>query len=54
MTHNHCHQSCKGESRIQLHSPTELRTFRSTIKALLIKGQSLAFYSNRVVAADLG
>jgi len=56
MTHNHCHQSesCKGESRNQRHSHTKLGTFRSTTMALLLTRQSLAFYSNRVMAADLG
>ena len=53
MTHNQCHQSCKGESRTQDHSHTKLGTFRSTTKALLLIWQSLAFYSNRVIAADL-
>jgi len=50
MTHNHCHQSCKGESRTQHHSHTKLGTLHSTIKALLSTRQSLAFYSNRVIA----
>jgi len=54
MTHNHRHQSCKGECRTQNHSHTKLGTFRSTTKALLLTTQSLAFYSNRVMAADLG
>jgi len=54
MTHNYCHQSCKGESRNQHHSRTKLGTFRSITKALLLTRQSLAFYSNRVMAADLG
>jgi len=54
MTHNHCNQSCKDESRIQHHSHTKLGTFRSTTKALLLTRQSLAFYSNSVMAADLG
>jgi len=54
MTHNHCHQSCKGESRTQHYSHTKLGTFRSTNDALLLTRQSLAFYSNRVMAADLG
>ena len=54
MTHNKCHQSCKGKSRTQDHSHTKLGTFRSTTKVLLLIGQSLAFYSNRVMAADLG
>jgi len=54
MTHNQCHQSCKGESRTQDHSHTKLGTFRSTTKVLLLTQQSLAFYSNRVMAADLG
>jgi len=49
----HCHQSCKSESRTQHHSPTMLGTFRSTYEALLLTRQSLAFYSNRVMAADL-
>jgi len=51
MTHNQCYQS---ESRTQHHSHTKLRTFHWTTKALLLTGQSLAFYSNRVMAADLG
>ena len=54
MTHNQCHQSEKGESRTQDHSHTKLGTFRSTTKVLLLIWQSLAFYSNRVMAADLG
>jgi len=54
MTHNHCHQSSKGESRTQHHSHAKLGTVRSTTKALLLARQSLAFYSNRVMAADLG
>jgi len=56
MTHNYCHQSCTGESRNQHHSRTKLGTFRSAAKALLVllTRQSLAFYSNRVMAADLG
>ena len=54
MTHNQCHQSCKGESRTQNHSNTKLGTFRSTTKVLLLIWQSLAFYSNRVMATDLG
>jgi len=54
MTHNQCHQSCKGESRTQDHSHTKLGTFRSTTKMLLFIWQSLAFYSNRVMAAALG
>jgi len=36
MTHNNCHQSCKGESRNQDHSHTKLGTFRSTAKVLLL------------------
>jgi len=54
MTDNHCHQSCESESPTQLHSHTKLRTFRSTTKAILLTTQSLAFYSNRVMAVDLG
>jgi len=54
MTHNHCHQSCKGESRTQHHSHTKLQRARSTTKVLLLPRQSLAFYSNRVMAANLG
>jgi len=54
MTHNHCHQRCKGESRTQDHSHTKLGKFRSTTKVLLFIWQSLAFYSNRVMAVDLG
>ena len=54
MTHNHCHQSCKSESRTQHHSHAKLGTFRSTTEALLLTRQSLAFSSNRVMAADLG
>ena len=54
MTHNQCHQSCKGEGRTKDHSHTKLGTFRSTTKVLLLIWQSLAFYSNRVMAADLG
>ena len=53
MTHNQCHQSCKVESRTQDHSHTKLGTFRSTTKVWLLIWQSLAFYSNRVMAADL-
>jgi len=33
---------------------SKLETFRSTNEALLLTRQSLAFYSNRVMAADLG
>jgi len=51
MTHN---QTCKGESRNQHYSQTKLGTFRSTNEALLLTRQSLAFYSNHVMAADLG
>jgi len=54
MTHNHCHQSCKGERRTQHHSHTKLGTFRSPTKALLLTRQSITFYSNLVMAADLG
>jgi len=54
VTHNHCHQRCKGERRTQHHLHTKLGTFRSTDEALLLTKQSLAFYSNRVMAADLG
>jgi len=54
MMHNHCLQSCKGESRTQHHSHTKLGTFRSTNEALLLARQNLGFYSNRVMAADLG
>jgi len=54
MTHNHCHQSCKGESRTQHHSHTKLGLFRSTDEALLLSKQILAFYSKRVMAAGLG
>jgi len=32
MTHNPCHQSCKGEIRTQDHPHTKLETFRSTTK----------------------
>jgi len=53
MTHDQCHQSCKGESRTQDHLNTKLGSFRSTTKVLLLTWQSLAFYLNRVVAADL-
>jgi len=54
--HHHCHQSqsCKRESRTQHHSHTKLGTFRSTTKGLLLTRQSIAFYSSRVMAADLG
>jgi len=34
MTHNQCHQSCKGESRTQDHSHTKLGIFRSTTKVV--------------------
>ena len=54
MTHNQCHQRCKGESRTKDHLHTKLGTFRSTTKVLVLIWQSLAFYSNRVMAADLG
>ena len=54
MTHNHCRQSCKGESRNQDHSQTKVGICRSTTKMLLLRRQSLAFYSNRVMAADIG
>jgi len=54
MTHNHCHQRCKGESRTKDHSRTKLGTLRSTTKVLLLMWQTLAFYSNRVMAVDLG
>jgi len=54
MTHNHCHRICKGESRTQLHSHTKLGTFQLTNKASLLTVQSLALYSNRVMAEDLG
>jgi len=54
MTHNQCHQSYKGKSRSQDHSHTKLGTFRSITKVLLLIWQSLACYSNRVMAADLG
>jgi len=54
MTHNQCHQICKGESRTQDHSHAKLGTFRSTTKVLLLIWQSLAFYSNRFMAADQG
>ena len=54
MTHNQCHQSCKGESRTQDHSHTKLGTFRSTTKVIMLVWQSLAFYSNRVIAEDPG
>jgi len=53
MMHHHCHQSCKGESRTHHHSHTKLGTFRSTAKKVLLIRQSLAFYSNRVMTADL-
>ena len=54
MTHNQCHQRCKSERRTKDHLHTKLGTFRSTTKVLLLIWQSLAFYSNRVMAADLG
>ena len=54
MMHNHFHQSCKVESQTQHHSHTKLRPFCSTTKALLLTRQSLAFYSNCVMVADLG
>jgi len=44
MTHKHCHQSCKGQSRTQHHSHTKLETFRPTDEALLLTKQSVAFY----------
>ena len=34
MTHDHCHQSCKGESRTRDHSHTKLGTFRSTRESI--------------------
>jgi len=54
MTHNQCHQSCKGTSWTQDHLHTKPGTFCSTAKVLLLIWQSIAFYSNRVMAADLG
>jgi len=54
MTNNQRHQSCKGESRNQDHSHSKLGRFRLTSEMLLLLRQSLAFYSNRVMAADLG
>jgi len=53
MTHNQCHQSCKGEGRTQDHWHTKLGTCRSTAMVLLVIWQSFTFYSNRVMAADL-
>jgi len=44
----------KGESRTQHHSHTKLRKFCSTTETLLSIRQGLAFYSNCVMAADLG
>jgi len=52
MTQNH-YESCKGKSRTQHHSHARLGTLRLTTKALLLTRQSLAFYSYRVMTADL-
>jgi len=52
MTHNQTTAIKAAKARVET-STTKLGTFRSTNKALLLTRQSLAFYSNRVVAADL-
>jgi len=54
MTHNQTTVIKAAKARVEPSTTRTLSLKHSTNEALLLTRQSLAFYSNRVMAADLG